>query len=168
MKSRLAGAPCGRVSGFGGVERSGFHAFDFVQGRLLQKARAGQFFSLDGREGVGQPPRSARKCPLKPMEGLSGGTRRRPLSVRDKSRIGFQSSVPAPIVRPQPVLRRRTQRERDYWTPQILPQNSPFHRPLTPNGLLGSVQRVNGPSISRCPEADANLPVPFTTFAVAL
>ena len=57
---------------------------------------------------------------------------------------------------------------RNYWTPQILPLNSPFHRPLTPNGLLGSVQRTNGPTTSRCPEADANLFVPFTIFAVAL
>ncbi len=70
--------------------------------------------------------------------------------------------------RREPVLRRRMQQEQDYWTPQTLPLNSPFQRPLTPNGLLGSVQRMNGPSISSCPEADANLPVPFTTFAVAL
>lgn len=60
------------------------------------------------------------------------------------------------------------QRERDYWAPQIRPLNSPFQRPLTPNGLLGSFQKMNGPSISNCPEAAANLPVPFRTFAVAL
>ena len=70
--------------------------------------------------------------------------------------------------RPEPVLSLRMRRERNYWTPQILPLNSPFHRPLTPNGLLGSAQRMNGPAISSCPEADANRWVPFTTFAVAL
>jgi len=36
--------------------------------------------------------------------------------------------------------------ERGYWTPQILPPNSPFHRPLTPNTLLGSFQTMNGPA----------------------
>jgi len=76
--------------------------------------------------------------------------------------------IPAWARPPEPVVRLRTQQERDYLTPQILPLNSPFHRPLTPNGLLGSVQRMNGPAISSCPEADANLLVPFTIFAVAL
>ncbi len=56
----------------------------------------------------------------------------------------------------------------DYWTPQILPLSSPFHRPLTPNALLGSSQTMKGPAISNCPEADANLWVPCTISAVAL
>jgi hypothetical protein len=38
-RSRLAGAAGGELSGFGGAELGGSHAFDFAQGRLLHRAR---------------------------------------------------------------------------------------------------------------------------------
>jgi hypothetical protein len=88
--------------------------------------------------------------------------------VDDPIQNRFRTSLLAFIGRSLAGAEAKNARERGYWTPQILPLNSPFHRPLTPNTLLGLVQRMNGPSISSCPEAGANLPVPFTTFAVAL
>jgi hypothetical protein len=91
-----------------------------------------------------------------------------PLSWHQSRRTG-SAAVPARgHGRPKPVLRPRTRRERDYWTSQMMPFKSTLPRPLTPKGLLGSAQRMNGPSMSRCPEAEANLLVPFTILPMAL
>jgi hypothetical protein len=84
------------------------------------------------------------------------------------ARAGPEAAPQRELGRPKPVLRPRMAREADQRTPQILPLKSTLPLPLTPNTLLGSAQRMNGPAASSSPEADANLPVPFTIFAVAL
>ena len=51
-------------------------------------------------------------------------------------------------------------------TPQILPDISPLNRAETPHEELRSSHAKYGPERLRLPEADKNLPLPLTIFAL--